>query len=88
MELEDILEQTVEQRQKAERAAEDAILKLKIAGQWLPGEESGRSHDQTSSYRSLSEAFVIENMGSNMLQLKVNCAFSLHLCRHLHRKFH
>ncbi len=59
MELEEILEQTVDQRQKAERAAEDAILKLKIAGQWLPGEESGRSHDQTSSYRSLSEAFVM-----------------------------
>ncbi len=58
-ELEEILEQTVDQRQKAERAAEDAILKLKIAGQWLPGEESGRSHDQTSSYRSLSEAFVM-----------------------------
>ncbi len=26
--------------------------------------------------------------GSNILQLKVNCTFSLHLCRHLHRKFH
>ncbi len=52
------MEQTVDQRQKAERAAEDAILKLKIAGQWLPGqwlpgEESGRSHDQTSSYGSV-----------------------------------
>lgn len=31
---------------------------------------------------------LIENMGSNVLQLKVDCAFSLHLCRHLHRKFH
>jgi hypothetical protein len=46
MELEDILGQTVDQRQKAERATEDAILKLKIAGQWLPGEESCRSRDQ------------------------------------------
>lgn len=58
MELEEILEQMVDQRQKAERAAEDAILKLKIAG--ICTESSTDASGMPQAVESLDPVFGVQ----------------------------
>ncbi|CAK9222717.1 unnamed protein product [Sphagnum troendelagicum] len=66
MELEEILEQMVDQRQKAERAAEDAILKLKIAG--ICTESSTDAAGMPQAVESLDPVFGVQSRAAAIPQ--------------------